>query len=82
MRCSAYPWLLTSVVLIGGCERELPPVAEVPQAARDVSQPDGWADDLALPVPEDLNPDPNVLEFNLEARIENLEFIAGFKTPA
>ena len=59
------------------------PAAEsVPQAARDVSQPDGWADDLALPLPEDLNPDPNILEFNLEARIENLELIPGHQTPA
>ena len=79
-----YPWILSSIALIGGCERQAPPAAEsVPQqAARDVSQPDGWADDLALPLPEDLNPDPNILEFNLEARIQNLELIAGHQTPA
>ncbi len=79
-----YPWILSSIALVGGCERQAPPAAEsVPQhAARDVSQPDGWADDLALSLPEDLNPDPNILEFNLEARIENLELIAGHQTPA
>jgi FtsP/CotA-like multicopper oxidase with cupredoxin domain len=53
-----------------------------PQAARDVSQPAGWADELAMAQPQDLNPDPDVLEIELEARIENLEIVAGLKTPA
>jgi FtsP/CotA-like multicopper oxidase with cupredoxin domain len=34
--------------------------------------PEGWASELELPVPEDLNPDPNVLEINLTARVETL----------
>ena len=35
-----------------------------------------------MPVPQDLNPDPNVLEIELEARIEDIEIVPGFKTPA
>ncbi len=35
-----------------------------------------------MPVPQDLNPDPNVLEIELEARIEDVEIVPGFKTPA
>ena len=49
----------------------------MPQAARDVSQPPGWADELAMPVPQDLNPDPNVLEIELEARIADVEILPG-----
>lgn len=50
------------------------------QRAEDVGQPDGWDDDLALSQPDDLNPAPNVLEFNLEARIANLEITPGVST--
>jgi FtsP/CotA-like multicopper oxidase with cupredoxin domain len=69
---------LPALVLLTACGR---PPAE-PLAARDVSQPAGWADELAMPVPQDLNPDPNVLEIAIEARIEDLEILPGFKTPA
>jgi FtsP/CotA-like multicopper oxidase with cupredoxin domain len=62
-----------------GCAPEPPPV---PEAARDVAQPAGWDDDLAMPVPTDLNPDPNVLEIELTARIADVELVPGFKTPA
>lgn len=61
---------------LSACE---PPL---PQAARDVSQPAGWADDLAMPIPADLNPDPNVLEIELEARVADVEIVPGTKTPA
>jgi len=71
---------VAALALLAGCERAGDPA--VPQAARDVSQPPGWADELAMPVPQDLNPDPNVLEIELEARIENIEIVPGFKTPA
>ena len=71
---------VAALALLAGCERAGDPA--VPQAARDVSQPPGWADELAMPVPQDLNPDPNVLEIELEARIENVEIVPGFKTPA
>jgi FtsP/CotA-like multicopper oxidase with cupredoxin domain len=58
------------------------PVPQPPPAALDVSQPEGWADELAMPVPQDLNPDPNVLEIELEARVENIEILPGTTTPA
>ncbi len=52
------------------------------QRASEVSQPESWNADLALPEPTDLNPDPRVLEIALEARIEEIEFLPGKKTPA
>jgi FtsP/CotA-like multicopper oxidase with cupredoxin domain len=68
-------------VLLGGCARP-PSTPVVQQAAHEVAQPQGWADDLALPQPEDLNPDPHVLEFNLEAKVTELEILPGHKTTA
>jgi FtsP/CotA-like multicopper oxidase with cupredoxin domain len=52
------------------------------QRALDVEQPDGWKDDLALAAPEDLNPAPDVLEFNLEARVADVEILPGVTTAA
>ena len=69
---------LAAICLLMGCEPETPPT---PLAAHEVSQPAGWADELAMPIPHDLNPDPHVLEINLEARIEELEILPGTKTP-
>jgi FtsP/CotA-like multicopper oxidase with cupredoxin domain len=71
---------LPALAALAACERPGEPAA--PLAARDVSQPAGWADDLAMPIPQDLNPDPNVLEIELEARISDVEILPGFKTPA
>lgn len=51
-------------------------------SAADVSQPEGWNDELRLAEPEDINPDPNIIEFSLEANITELEFIPGTTTPA
>src|SRR5690554_4517539 len=51
------------------------------QDSRDVPQPDGWDMGLALNIPEDLNPDPNVLEIELEARVTEMEIIPGTTTP-
>ncbi|MEO7189415.1 MAG: multicopper oxidase family protein [Vicinamibacterales bacterium] len=49
--------------------------------AIDVAQPDGWDENLTLPQPADLNPDPRILEFNLEAKITNIEIRPGVTTP-
>jgi FtsP/CotA-like multicopper oxidase with cupredoxin domain len=78
----AHAGLLAALALAGGCERtpETPP--RPAHQAHEVGQPDGWADDLAMALPEDLNADPHVLEFNLEARIQELELVPGYKTPA
>jgi FtsP/CotA-like multicopper oxidase with cupredoxin domain len=54
--------------------------AEPALSAQDVSQPEGWDRELTLPQPEDLNPDPNILEIALEAKIVELELTPGRKT--
>jgi FtsP/CotA-like multicopper oxidase with cupredoxin domain len=51
------------------------------QTAMEVSQPEGWDDDLALTIPEDLNPDPDILEIELEAVIREMEILPGKMTP-
>lgn len=58
----------------------LAPAAEPMLRAQDVSQPEGWDCELALPQPADLNPDPRILEISLEARIVELELTPGRKT--
>ncbi len=49
--------------------------------ASQVEQPEGWDEDLALAIPRDLNPDPDVLEIELEARITDMEIVPGTRTP-
>jgi FtsP/CotA-like multicopper oxidase with cupredoxin domain len=70
--------LLTALALAGCGGANEAPVASL--RASEVSQPPGWADGLAMAVPADLSPDPNVLEIELEARVAELEFVPGFKT--
>ena len=53
------------------------PVDEPP-----TSQPPGWDDELRLNVPLDLDPDPHVLEIQLEAGVTDLELLEGVRTPA
>jgi len=50
------------------------------ERASAVSQPDGWDQDLAIKPAQDLNPDPHVLEVNLEAKPVELEILPGKKT--
>src|SRR4051794_15089745 len=47
-----------------------------------INQPAGWADEIRLPQAVDLNPDPHVLENNLEARESNVEIVPGQLTKA
>lgn len=54
---------------------------DIPPAALEVTQPEGWADDLALTIPEDIHPDPDVLEIHLDARVVEMEIVPGFMTP-
>lgn len=67
------------VACVSGCAGEHAPAVPTLRAS-EVSQPAGWADDLAMPIPTDLNADPSVLEIDLEARVAELEFVPGFKT--
>jgi FtsP/CotA-like multicopper oxidase with cupredoxin domain len=53
-----------------------------PESALDVLQPSGWADDLALELPTDLNPDPGIVEIELDARLADVEFLPGIATAA
>lgn len=50
-------------------------------SALEVEQPPGWDDDLALTAVEDLNPDPDVVEVELEAAITGMEILPGKTTP-
>jgi FtsP/CotA-like multicopper oxidase with cupredoxin domain len=51
-------------------------------SALDVDQPAGWDDDLALTKAVDRNPDPNIVEIDLEAKLTELEILPGHKTKA
>ncbi len=43
-------------------------------------QPDGWTDDLALRLSEDMNLDPHTLEIELTARLADIELLPGVLT--
>src|SRR5512134_1881931 len=77
----AWPIALAAC-LVAGCERLGAPADSPPLAAHEVGQPAGWDDDLAMAVPQDLNPDPHVLEVGLEARVADVEILPGTTTPA
>ena len=71
--------ILLAACLAAGCDRS---DDSLPLTALDVSQPQGWADELAMPLAQDLNPDPDVLEIELEARVADIEILPGTTTPA
>jgi FtsP/CotA-like multicopper oxidase with cupredoxin domain len=45
-------------------------------------QPAGWDDDIRIAPAEDRNPDPDVVEINLEAKPANLSVVPGGSSPA
>lgn len=55
--------------------------AQESQTAAEVPQPEGWDAELALRQPPDLNPDPRILEIDLEAVVTNMEILPGKTTP-
>jgi FtsP/CotA-like multicopper oxidase with cupredoxin domain len=75
-------WVLAALLVAAGCERSPSDDSAPPLAARDVAQPEGWADELAMPTPTDSNPDPDLLELELEARVADVEILPGQKTTA
>ncbi len=87
MRCSLFAFVLGLVLLLGSAAfgdggPQAPASGTSPQlTAQDVQQPAGWDADLTLPQPADLNPALDILEFNLEARIANIEITPGKTTP-
>src|SRR5262245_58253782 len=60
--------------LLAGCGVASPSDESAP------SQPLGWADEVRLPTTVDLNPDPHVLEVELEARLSDVQIVAGATT--
>ena len=74
---------LAAICFVCGCETDMRGGESSPEKIRasQVEQPDGWNDDLALTIPEDINPDPNILEFNLDAKITDMEIVPGTTTP-
>ena len=44
-------------------------------------QPSSFLDELALRTPRDLDPDPHVLELELEARVSQVSIVPGTTTP-
>lgn len=52
-----------------------------PAPAAGVSQPEGWDEELRMAEPADKNPDPTILEFDLQASITDMEIIPGTTTP-
>jgi FtsP/CotA-like multicopper oxidase with cupredoxin domain len=61
--------------LVCSCGRG-PATPTVPNGGA-TGQPEGWDRELATVAPDDLNPDPHVLEINLEAAPMTRELVAG-----
>src|SRR5262249_38745874 len=65
-----------------GSTRAAPPstASAASTRASDVAQPTGWDAGLAIAPARDLNPDPHVLEVEIEAKPVELEILPGKKT--
>jgi FtsP/CotA-like multicopper oxidase with cupredoxin domain len=90
-RNAALLLLVAIVGAIGGCGQRGAPEGSTGEAptsaaartttrASDVAQPAGWDAGLAIAPARDLNPDPHVLEVELEAKPVDLEILPGKKT--
>ncbi|HET7542462.1 MAG TPA: multicopper oxidase family protein [Polyangiaceae bacterium] len=64
------------LLLAAGCDSPDPAAG----VDKPVTEPLGWADEIALPTVQDLNADPHVIEVNIEARVANVEYVAGKPT--
>ncbi len=53
----------------------------LPPAPPRLSQPNGWDDALRPVELDDLDPSPDAVEYRLEAKVQQLELVAGKKTP-
>ena len=51
-------------------------------SAQESLQPAGWKADLAVAEAPDLNPDPRILEINLDARVAEVEYTPGKRVAA
>lgn len=66
---------MLSLIGLPSCSASDPQPSEPPAV-----EPDDWLEQLALKPVVDLNPDPHVLEINLEARVANVELMPGKPT--
>jgi FtsP/CotA-like multicopper oxidase with cupredoxin domain len=57
-------------------------LAASPARAQNSLQPPGWDKDLKLPEAPDLNPDPRIVEINIEARVAPIELTPGKRVDA
>ncbi len=53
-----------------------------PTVANDSLQPEGWDDRIRLTEPTDTNPDPEIVEIDLEARVAMVEIAPGVSVEA
>jgi FtsP/CotA-like multicopper oxidase with cupredoxin domain len=72
-------FFVVGLLLAAGCDGNLGP--STPSGALDVEQPEGWSDALAMSVPADINPDPDIVEIELEAKVTDIELLEGRPTP-
>jgi FtsP/CotA-like multicopper oxidase with cupredoxin domain len=74
--------LILAGLLLAACGDRAPRAPGTPsRSALEVEQPEGWNDELALADAEDINPDPDIVEIELEARVTDIELIPGTTTP-
>jgi len=73
--CAAVVALATAGVLVVGGPAGA-------QAAGASQQPDGWKANLVVAEAPDLNPDPHILEINIDARVAPFEYAPGKKVNA
>jgi len=78
-RSAAVGCMLLVLAACEGREAAAPPVV---LGALDVAQPEGWDADLSMREAVDLNPDPSVVEINLEAKVAPVELLPGITTMA
>src|SRR5215203_2123723 len=71
-RGDASPLLLGGLIIAIGCA----PEGVIPSSG----QPSGWDDGIRLPDAADINPDPEVVELSLEARLAPQSYVPGGPT--
>ena len=73
MKAPTFFALLVGLAASAGC---MPDTTHPPSG-----QPQGWDDGIRLPPADDLNPDPGIVELNLEARPGMFSLVPGGLTP-
>jgi len=77
--------MLAAAAALCGCGAGMRPMTSVeppPPSNGRPAQPDGWDRAVTLQTPQDLDPTPNVVEFDLDAQVGAQTFLPGTTTPA